>query len=460
MTKLTIDFNPRAAQQLILNKLNKYRFVVAICHRRLGKTMTAIYWLIEGAINTDKDDYRGYYFGVSKKSARSVSWSYFKKLLSPLVQQGLAHFRETELQAVFWNGSIIQLAGAENIESYRGIYIDRLVADEIASWSNQQYAYYEILRPALSDRNGRGLYIGTVKGLDMLYDFYQRGVSNLDMDNDFYAIRLPASITNIIPEKEIEELKYSMSENAYAREFECDFFVEGADILISPSEVDLAINRNLSVQDIEYSKSCDIIFGCDVGRIRDSTIIYKRQGLIAEKIFEKHIVDSNELGNAIAYTINKYKPVRVFIDASGFGPVDRLNKLGYEDIVIPVDFGSRSNDPDAFNKRAEIYNNLKKFIKIGKIPEDEQLRKELCNILLDTESDKIKLVKKSKIISAVGKSPDDADALALTCAEEFLFEDSETRKERLLKEYYKAANIKKSKNTYDPLNYMENRFDW
>ena len=69
--KAALDFHPRPAQALILRRLDLYRFVVAVCHRRLGKTLLAVNWLIKEGLANNIKGYRGYYFCNTQKQATS-----------------------------------------------------------------------------------------------------------------------------------------------------------------------------------------------------------------------------------------------------------------------------------------------------------------------------------------------------------------------------------------------------
>jgi phage terminase large subunit len=52
------------------------------------------------------------------------------------------------------------------------------VLDEYASMAPK--AWTEVLRPALSDRRGRALFIGTPKGFNHFYDQFQNASSQQD----------------------------------------------------------------------------------------------------------------------------------------------------------------------------------------------------------------------------------------------------------------------------------------
>ncbi len=116
------------------------------------------------------------------------------------------------------------LYGADNYEALRGIYLDGAVVDEPADMDEEVWT--SILRPALADRRGWCVWIGTPKGRNAFYRIYNRALK----DPDFYAMRLPASESHILADDELSSARAAMSESAYNREFECSFdaAIEGA----------------------------------------------------------------------------------------------------------------------------------------------------------------------------------------------------------------------------------------
>ncbi len=85
---------------------------------------------------------------------------------------------ETDLTIELITGGTISLRGADNYDALRGDGLDFIVLDEYASMA--QEAWTEVLRPALADKEGRALFIGTSRGHNHFFDLYEaRGQASL-----------------------------------------------------------------------------------------------------------------------------------------------------------------------------------------------------------------------------------------------------------------------------------------
>src|SRR5207244_6895135 len=82
------------------------------------------------------------------------------------------------LRIELMTGGRIALCGADNYDALRGDGLDFVVLDEYASMASE--AWTEVLRPALSDRRGRALFIGTPKGFNHFYDLFQTATNQPD----------------------------------------------------------------------------------------------------------------------------------------------------------------------------------------------------------------------------------------------------------------------------------------
>lgn len=412
-TKIIIPFEARQHQDLMFEAHWGYRFLTAVCHRRFGKTVAAAIWLIKQAL-TGRADFRGYYIAPNQKQAKRVVWGYFRTFLKNFGK--MVKFNETELRIDFPNGAQIYLVGSENVEALRGIYIDAAVMDEMASWTNASYAFYEVLYPAMQDRKGLALIIGTVKGLDMFFDFYNLGLD--DQFPEWNSVIYKASETGVFAPDELKQMRLLMERKepgAYDREMECDFFAKTSEVLITPEEYYQAMGRVLNPR---ATREHAMVYGYDPGYTIDPASLTKRKG---PQLFKPVEIKNKDSAYQAEFIYNEFKtdqPKFIYIDAGqGEGVITRLRRdYGLEHVVIPVWFNGKSPIPSCANKRAYMYREFKLWLETGSVPEDDRLLKEATNQLLDRneQNNKIKLADKKKIKELIGRSPNHSDSAALT----------------------------------------------
>lgn len=144
-----------------------------------------------------------------------MAWAYLKKFTAP-IPGVTAH--EQELRVDLPGGGRIRLYGADNYERLRGIYLDGVVLDEVGDMDPR--AWSEVIRPALADRKGWAVFIGTPKGRNHFQEVWSQAQDN----PDWYSLMLKASQTGIVSPEELADARASgMSEDQYNQEFECSF---------------------------------------------------------------------------------------------------------------------------------------------------------------------------------------------------------------------------------------------
>ena len=219
MTTVSLGYDARDA--FVPLHRRKERFGCIVAHRRAGKTVASIMDLIDAALRCTKQDGRFAYVAPYYAQAKDVVWAYVKRFAGVIPGTTI---NESELRVDFPNGARLRLYGADNYDRLRGIYLDGVVLDEFADQPPQ--AWREVIRPALADRQGWALFIGTPKGKNAFYDVYQAAVN----DNDWFTLKLMASETGIVDAGELAAMRAQMSVNEYNREMECDFdaAIEGA----------------------------------------------------------------------------------------------------------------------------------------------------------------------------------------------------------------------------------------
>ena len=209
---VVIPYRPRPRQR-DLHAARK-RFNVWVCHRRFGKTVLCVNELLKGVPHCALPKPRFAYIAPLYRQAKQVAWDYVKTYTAPIPN---VRYHEGELRADLPGEARIQLFGADNPDALRGIYFDGVVLDEYAQMSSTVWT--QVIRPALADRGGWAIFIGTPKGRNALYHLYRFAEENADWHAAIYR----ASETGIIPRDELEAARRDMSDAEYAQEFECSF---------------------------------------------------------------------------------------------------------------------------------------------------------------------------------------------------------------------------------------------
>lgn len=218
--RIEVVANLRPHQRAVYDQM--LRFNVLLAHRRFGKTVLAILILLEKALACEEPRPQVHYYCPSYKQAKRVAWAYVKEFtkLFPGTQTN-----ELELKATLADGQVIQLGSADNPDDSRGIYSDFVVLDEPAQMPPRMWT--EVLRPALSDRKGGMLAIGTPAGRHgLFYDLYNQSLSTENWWSGIYK----ASETRVVDDEELRSARLAMSKAEYDQEYECswDSAVKGA----------------------------------------------------------------------------------------------------------------------------------------------------------------------------------------------------------------------------------------
>lgn len=162
-----------------------------------------------------------------------------------------------------------------------------------------------------------------------------------------------------------------------------------------------------------------IILGVDPARGgADATVIAVRQGrdIVAIKRYQGE--DTMTIVGRVIEAIEEFKPMMTVIDEGGlgYGILDRLTEQRYK--VRGVNFGNKAKHSIAFgNKRAEMWNDMRNWLKSASIPQDRQLKADLTGPTKKPNSSGTIFLEGKKEMKARGlASPDAADAICVTFA--------------------------------------------
>ena len=369
--------------------------------------------LINAAIKTNKDLAMFVYVAPFLRQAKAIAWARLKQKIEPLRRTSVVDINEGELSVRFkHNGAIIRLFGGDNPDALRGMRLDGCVIDEVAQIKNELWS--DIVQPALSDRLGWSLFIGTPQGINLFSELYYKAIN----EDDWTAARYTVFDTDSLHPNEVTRLKRDMSETSFAREYLCDFSAQGDDQLIALADTEEASKRTYQQDHVKLSP---VVLGIDPARFGDDrSVVFRRQGKQAFKPVVYRGIDNMELAARVANLIEEHNPDAVFCDSgAGSGVIDRLRQLSYDVIEIP--FGGKAIKPEQYiNRRTEMWWLMKQWIEEGgAIPNDTSLKQELATPIYwyDNVGRKV-LESKDQIkkrLQGAG-SPDLADALALTFA--------------------------------------------
>ena len=191
---------------------NRSRFRALNAGRRFGKTHLAALELMASAVN--RKGSINWYVAPTYRQAEQIAWA---KLKSMIPAAYIAAKNESDLSITLRNRSVIALRGADNPDSLRGPGLDFVVLDEAAFQKHEAWA--EVLRPALSDRLGRALFISTPCGYNWFYDLYCAAKGR----DDWAAFQFTTLEGGNVPTSEVESARSELDERTFRQEYEASF---------------------------------------------------------------------------------------------------------------------------------------------------------------------------------------------------------------------------------------------
>jgi len=143
-----------------------------------------------------------------------VAWDYLKYFSRPITKSS----NEADLIIELINGAKIRLFGADNADAMRGLGFDGLYLDEYGDFKPSVWG--NVVRPALSDKQGWCVFGGTPKGKNQFWNIYE---TSKRLPNEWFSLSLPASKSGLLPESELQAARAQLAEDQYLQEYECSF---------------------------------------------------------------------------------------------------------------------------------------------------------------------------------------------------------------------------------------------
>lgn len=260
------------------------RFKVVCCGRRWGKTRLGAALCVAEAVQGK----RAWWVGPSYPIA-AEGWMLIQRLVAQI--PGF-EINRSERLATFSNGGSVQVKSADNPDSLRGAGLDFLVIDEAAFTSEE--AWSESLRPALSDRKGRAMFISTPNG----FNWFHKAFCRADDDQAWQSWQLPTVTNPFIDPAEIEDARRDVSEVSFRQEYLAEFTAQEGRVFGD-------FSRSRHVKPCPIQEHLPLAIGVDFG--------YRTFGMVAAQV-------------------DKLDTLRIFADGEWKGltteqAIDRLKRL-------------------------------------------------------------------------------------------------------------------------------------
>jgi hypothetical protein len=202
---------------------------------------------------------------------------------------------------------------ADNPDSLRGEGLDLAILDECAFM--QESAWTEAIRPALSDRKGRAIFISTPKGRNWFWRLFQQGIAG---DNNIMSWQLPTVDNPYIDPSEVEAARQSLPEIVYRQEFLAEFIEDSGlfrrvmdavhfdDPLTEPEEgrqyvagVDVAAQVDFTVVTVLDTSSRKEVYKDRFNRV-EYPVLEDRLAAVYERFkLQSMVIESNSIGRPV-----------------------------------------------------------------------------------------------------------------------------------------------------------------
>jgi len=189
------------------------RFRLAVCGRRWGKTLLGTLECLDVGVTGG----RAWWVAPTYVMARE-GWNPLKQLARQIPG---CEIREADKEILFPGGGSVAVRSADRPDRLRGAGLDFLVMDEAAYV--KEGTWIEALRPSLTDRLGRALFISTPAGYNWLKELWDDALER----DDWSTWQQPTAMNPWIPAAEIESAARDLGPTAFSQEFLAEFVEEG-----------------------------------------------------------------------------------------------------------------------------------------------------------------------------------------------------------------------------------------
>ena len=302
MITTKINAKPHAGQLEVHN--SGARFKVLSAGRRWGKTRLGVNECIDAAVKGG----RAWWVSPTYKTSE-VGWRPLRQIARKIPG---AEVRLGDRQVNLPGGGFVAVRSADNPDSLRGEGLDFVVMDECAFM--QKEAWTEAIRPALSDRQGKALFISTPKGRNHFWELYQKGING---EEGWQSWTFPTISNPFIQASEIEAAKRDLPEMIFRQEYLAEFIDDSGGVfrrvqdaaVLEPQEpdankqyvagVDVASSIDFTVVSIMDVKSKELVYLDRFNRVDYNVLEDRLEALYKRWHLDSMKIEANSIGQPV-----------------------------------------------------------------------------------------------------------------------------------------------------------------
>lgn len=281
---------------------SKARFRIATCGRRWGKTYACINELAK--FGWENPNTISWWVAPTYKQSRIAF-----RILTSNFKEAIATATKNPMEIHWKSGGITQFNSTDQADNLRGEGVSFMVVDEAAMIPEEVWT--AVLRPTLSDRQGKAIIVSTPRGMNWFHNLWMRGQDPAFPDYESW--QFPTSSNPYIPPEEIEEARATLPSDVFRQEYLAEFLEDGAGVFRG---VKKCINGQLE----EPKQGGDYVIGWDVAKHTDFSVMVcidiSRNHIVAFDRFNQ--VDYSLQLERLANMAHKYR-ARVLMDSTGVG---------------------------------------------------------------------------------------------------------------------------------------------
>jgi len=307
------------------------RFRVLITGRRFGKTFLCIQELAKFSRYPKK---KVWYVAPTYRMAKDIVWNDLVDRMTK--HKWLKKLNHSDLRLTLRNGSEISLRGADNENSLRGVGLDFLVMDEFADV--KEHAWYEVLRPTLSDKNGSALFCGTPRGYgNWSYNLF----SKENEDEQWKSFQFTTLDGGQVSASEVQQAKQDLDERTFNQEYMASFVNYAGQIYYN-------FDRKENVIDDYKPETSEIHIGMDFNIDPMSAVISELKGNNIY-VYDEIVIYSSNTDEMVQEIRNRFKDKHIFIYPDPASKQRKTSAGGVTDLAILKNAGFhlrvRNNHP-------------------------------------------------------------------------------------------------------------------